>query len=106
MPHPPHVRVGAVSAPAQPSRERAPLRTEHEGQIQMKKHLRLSIAAVALGGALALAGCANDQETADSSPPAEHGEHGGGHGDMEHPEDGGPVPEGMVEAVDPTYPVG
>ena len=25
---------------------------------------------------------------------------------MEHPADGGPVPEGMTEATDPTYPVG
>lgn len=29
----------------------------------------------------------------------------GGH-DMEHPEDGGPPPEGITEATDPTYPVG
>lgn len=72
----------------------------------MNKHLRLSITIAALGGALALTGCANDQETADSSPSAQHDEHGGGHGDMEHPTDGGPVPDGMTEAADPEYPVG
>lgn len=72
----------------------------------MKKHLRLSIAIATLGGALALAGCANDQEAVDSSPSVEHDENGGGHGDMDHPADGGPVPEGMVDATDPTYPVG
>nr|VDG63765.1 Protein of uncharacterised function (DUF1541) [Streptococcus thermophilus] len=43
----------------------------------------------------------------------EHGDHGeesgddhGGHGGHEHAEDGGPAPEGMTEAADPTYPVG
>lgn len=30
----------------------------------------------------------------------------GGHDGMDHPSDGGPVPEGMTEATDPTYPVG
>lgn len=72
----------------------------------MNKHLRLSIAVAALGGILALAGCANDQETPEASPSAEHGGHGGDHDDMDHPADGGPVPDGMVDATDPTYPVG
>ena len=79
----------------------------------MNKHLRLSIAVAALGGTLALAGCANDQETPEASPSAEHGGHGGEHGGhggdhdgMDHPADGGPVPDGMVDATDPTYPVG
>ncbi|WBL19091.1 YdhK family protein [Citricoccus sp. NR2] len=86
----------------------------------MNKHLRLSIAVAALGGILALAGCANGQETPEASPSAEHGGHGGEHGGhggehgghggdhdgMDHPADGGPVPDGMVDATDPTYPVG
>ena len=41
----------------------------------------------------------------DSQSDADHGGQGG-HDGMEHPADGGPVPEGMVQATDPTYPVG
>ncbi|TLP71999.1 YdhK family protein [Nesterenkonia sphaerica] len=73
----------------------------------MKKKLRLTLGAAALCSALMLAGCAsadNDEPTT-SEPSAEHDDHGG-HGDMEHPTDGGPVPEGMTEAADPEYPIG
>lgn len=73
--------------------------------------LRLAFAVAALGGALALAGCAGDQ--ASEAPRVEQEDHGSGHdhgdmdhGDMDHPMDGDPVPDGMVEAADPTFPVG
>ncbi|MDO5513200.1 YdhK family protein [Corynebacterium sp.] len=42
---------------------------------------------------------------AASQSEATHGGQGG-HDGMEHPADGGPVPEGMAQATDPTYPVG
>lgn len=41
----------------------------------------------------------------DSQSEATHGGQGG-HDGMDHPADGGPVPEGMAQATDPTYPVG
>lgn len=66
----------------------------------MKKKLRLTFSAVVFGAALVLGGCANDSATTAPSPTAEH------HGHSDHPADGGPVPDGMVEAADPTYPVG
>lgn len=84
----------------------------------MNQKLRTRLAAAVLGGALVLTGCASgdEEEQNDSSASEEHQEHGGengeetndhgGHEDMEHPADGGPVPEGMVEATDPEYPVG
>lgn len=84
----------------------------------MQIKLRAGLAAGALGAALVLAGCANgtgdDQQTAPSVTE-EHQGHGGdntesGDGEMdhsmEHPMDGGPAPEGITEASDPTYPVG
>ena len=44
--------------------------------------------------------------TADASQSqSAHGDQGG-HDGMEHPADGGPVPEGMAQSTDPTYPVG
>ncbi|GAB3053988.1 YdhK family protein [Sediminivirga luteola] len=51
-----------------------------------------------------LTGCVADDADEDSPPGTsqDHGEHGG----MDHPADGGPVPEGMTEATDPTYPIG
>lgn len=70
------------------------------------RNRRLGAAAAAglLSAAVLLAGCAADNT--DEDPPGsssqEHGEHDG----MDHPADGGPVPEGMAEATDPTYPVG
>lgn len=65
-------------------------------------------AVIAFGGALVLGGCAPDAD--DASPATTHGEHAhggqGGDAHADHPEDGGPVPPGMTEAADPTYPVG
>ena len=68
------------------------------------RRLGAVVGAGLLSVAVVLAGCAGDN--ADEDSPAgssqEHGEHGG----MDHPADGGPVPEGMTEATDPAYPVG
>lgn len=68
------------------------------------RRLGAVVGAGLLSVAVVLAGCAGDN--ADEDSPAgssqEHGEHGG----MDHPADGGPVPEGMAEATDPAYPVG
>ena len=66
------------------------------------------LAAGILGGSLALAGCStttDDQAPAASQHEEAHSDHEG-HEDMDHPADGGPVPEGMTEAADPEYPVG
>ncbi|WP_462418643.1 YdhK family protein [Kytococcus sp. Marseille-QA3725] len=74
----------------------------------MNKRMTTLIAAGILGGSLALAGCSaadNDAEPSASQSEDAHGDHGG-HDSMEHPADGGPVPEGMTEATDPEYPVG
>ena len=68
------------------------------------RRLGAVVGAGLLSVAVVLSGCAADN--ADEDSPAgssqEHGEHGG----MDHPADGGPVPEGITEATDPTYPVG
>lgn len=78
---------------------------------------RWALPALALG--LALGGCSSAQDAAtkatlgaeesatqeaDGTPSAdaEHADHGG----HEHAADGGPAPEGIAEAADPTYPVG
>lgn len=42
------------------------------------------------------------QSQSDDDAHGEHSEHGG----HDHPADGGPAPAGMVEAANPTYPVG
>ncbi|MGP6172600.1 YdhK family protein [Corynebacterium sp. A21] len=75
----------------------------------------ISLAALALTATVALTSCSDAAENADStgSAPSEHSEHhdesstgdGGGH-DMQHPAHGGPAPEGITVATDPTYPVG
>ena len=85
------------------------------------------LAAAAALGARALAGCTGggteEQGTGHSAhggaasdsggtaasdggghSPSDGGGHASGHGD--HPMDGGPAPEGIVEASDPIYPVG
>lgn len=85
------------------------------------------IPATLIAATLALSACTdNTEDTSAASIPAtttstpatgtaaatqnedSHGGQGGhgGHGGMEHPSDGGPVPEGMTQATDPTYPVG
>lgn len=73
----------------------------------MTKNLTLTWSATALTAALVLAGCASsdNDDPADPAPSTEHDDHGG-HDDMEHPTDGGPVPENMTEATDSEYPVG
>lgn len=77
------------------SASRSRSRSRHQGAV---------IGAGLLSVAVLLVGCTADSANEDSPAGAsqEHGEHGG----MEHPADGGPVPEGMTEATDPTYPVG
>lgn len=80
----------------------------------MQRRLRTGLAAGALGVALVLAGCASgadDDQQTDPSATEEHQGHGGnnaesGDEEMEHPMDGGPAPEGIAEASEPTYPVG
>ena len=73
----------------------------------MSRRISILVAAGILGGSLALTGCstANDEAGTPSQSEDAHGGHGG-HDGMEHPADGGPVPEGMKEATDPEYPVG
>ncbi|EIC06238.1 protein of unknown function DUF1541 [Microbacterium laevaniformans OR221] len=77
--------------------------TRHTDQLPARR-LGAIVGAGLLSVAVLLTGCA--AEDTDEDPPAgtsqDHGEHGG----MDHPADGGPVPEGMTEATDPTYPVG
>ena len=80
----------------------------------------ITIAALALTSTLVLSACSDDASDSDNADTvsatatsADNGEthedtttaEDGGH-DMDHPEDGGPAPKGIVEAVDPTYPVG
>lgn len=74
----------------------------------MNTRMTTLIAAGLLGGSLALAGCSAADEPAEPSASQSEDTHGGhgGHDGMEHPADGGPVPEGMTEAADPEHPVG
>ena len=74
----------------------------------MNTRMATLIAAGLLGGSLALAGCSAADEPAEPSASQSEDAHSGhgGHDGMEHPADGGPVPEGMTEAADPEYPVG
>ncbi|WP_282856898.1 YdhK family protein [Pseudoclavibacter helvolus] len=80
----------------------------------MHARLRAGLAVGALGVALVLAGCTNgtdDDQQATPSASEEHQGHGdnnaeNGDNEMEHPSDGGPAPEGIAEASNPTYPVG
>lgn len=69
--------------------------------------------ALVAGGllALTLAGCSGGADNgAGASDDGHSGGHGasdgGGTGGHEHPADGGPPPEGIAEAADPTFPVG
>ena len=61
----------------------------------------LALTTLAAMAAISVAGCASESDDA----PTEHAEHGA-HGGHDHPADGGPAPAGIVEATDPTYPVG
>lgn len=81
----------------------------------------IALAALVLTSTLALTACSDATDNSDdadttstTTATAETNETHqedtttadvGGH-DMEHPEDGGPPPEGITEATDPTYPVG
>lgn len=73
----------------------------------MSRRISILVAAGILGGSLALAGCSTANNGAGTPSQSEDAQGGhGGHDGMEHPADGGPVPEGMQEATDPEYPVG
>jgi len=76
----------------------------------MRKHLKTTVAAGVLGGALVFTGCSTggDQDQATPSSTSQHEGHGSSSdsGGMEHPMDGGPAPEGIETAASPTYPVG
>ncbi|OSM44556.1 YdhK family protein [Nesterenkonia sp. PF2B19] len=79
----------------------------------MTKRLTLTLGTAVFSATLFLAGCATDSEPDPSDTSAEHQDHGenseeaeDGHEHMDHPADGGPVPEGMTEATDPEYQVG
>lgn len=64
----------------------------------------LALTTLAAVAALTVAGCASESDDApvDHSSHAEHA----AHAERDHPADGGPAPAGIVEAADPTYPVG
>jgi len=86
--------------------------------LQMPNRLRIGLGAGALGLTLALAGCTTDSNddqpttpVAGSASHSQDGDHATDEGkamehSMEHSADGGPAPEGITEADDPTYPVG
>ena len=81
----------------------------------------ITLAALVLTSTLALTACSDATDNSDDADTTStttataetyetHQEDtttadDGGH-DMEHPEDGGPPPEGITEATDPTFPVG
>lgn len=73
----------------------------------MRGRMTTALTVAVLGGVLALTGCGG--ESGNGGHGGDDG-HGGGetmdHSTMEHPMDGGPPPEGITDAVDPTYPVG
>ncbi|UUA90391.1 YdhK family protein [Corynebacterium genitalium ATCC 33030] len=78
----------------------------------------MAIATVAVTGLFAATACSSEntevpqtpettvQEETSAEQNHEHGDDASGHEGHEHAEDGGPAPEGMTEAADPTYPVG
>ncbi|MGO1950096.1 MAG: YdhK family protein [Mycobacteriaceae bacterium] len=89
----------------------------------MKTRLTALLAAGLLGSTLALTGCGSDGgDNGEDTGHDAHSDHGqtdaatdaGGaseapddaHAHMEHPADGGPPPEGIAEAEDPTHTVG
>ena len=81
----------------------------------MTRSMRTILAAAAFSGVIALAGCSSDaqpesesqtQSTEQTAAPSSTETQGNGHDHMDHAADGGPVPEGMVEATNPEYPVG
>ena len=76
----------------------------------MRKHLKTTVAAGVLGGALVFTGCSTgggqDQGTPSTTSQHEGHSSSSDSGGMEHPMDGGPAPEGIETAASPTYPVG
>jgi len=69
----------------------------------MRMNLKLAFGVAVLAGAMVVAGCASggtEESSGDAATDA------GTHGGMDHAADGGPVPGGMTEAADPTYPIG
>ena len=71
----------------------------------MNKRTRTLIATVTLTGAIAFTGCSNSANEEPASSASQSDNAHAGHGGMDHPMDGGPVPEGMTAATDPEYPV-
>lgn len=86
----------------------------------MNSRTTVTIAAIIAAASLGLGACSNTSTETGIAPEegttamsehdhdqhADHSQehdHGGGH---DHKMDGGPAPEGIVEAADPTYPVG
>ena len=76
----------------------------------MRKHLKTTVAAGVLGGALVFTGCSTGggQDQGTPSTTSQHEGHGSSSdsGGMEHPMDGGPAPEGIEKASSPKYPAG
>lgn len=74
----------------------------------MNRRLGVSLAAGVLSGALVLTGCSSgESQEGQAAPSASDSQEGhDSQGGMEHPMDGGPVPDGMTTAADPKYPVG
>lgn len=76
--------------------------------------VKLTLTAVACsseGSDEAADSAGNESTAAINTDHGGHGDHGtnegvGDHSGDNHPADGGPAPEGMVEAANPTYPVG
>lgn len=76
---------------------------------------RLAAAAGVCALTLVVAGCSTEDPQPAATSAEEHGDHTGdagdstesdGHAGMDHPMDGGPVPDGMTPAAAPQYPVG
>ncbi len=74
----------------------------------MNRRLGVSLAAGVLSGALVLTGCSSgeSQEGQEAPSTSDSQEGHDSQGGMEHPMDGGTVPEGMTTAADPKFPEG
>ncbi|MGO3503765.1 MAG: YdhK family protein [Brachybacterium tyrofermentans] len=64
------------------------------------------LATFVVAGSIVLAGCSDSGSDGGLTSGGSEASDGDGHGDMEHPMDGGPAPEWMLPAEDPEYPVG
>lgn len=73
----------------------------------MSMRTRGVAAAALVAAALALTACSSAANHGEQHSPATTSDTGGmDHSGMDHPADGGPVPTGMRNAADPTYPAG